>query len=278
MKTLTREFSTAGEFLAFASGGSAIAEPQRVSRETKSKKPGFFEFDGWENALDAAKHGWKAGADKITALSNRISTVAGAKMLRPEYRLETQGMFVDVAEFLTGSPECFWAESEPIEAQGFGRKFTTIDVACSVIWNVSQDEVFMRGSALCALIDLLESAGIRTSVNVVYACGNSSDRKNVFTLSVSVKRADEPLDRDSIAFWLACPDANRRMVFSAYEVDSRTHCLVHDAYGYPMETIASKADLTINRCNHGDPNWRSEASAAAWVVAEAKKQGVVFED
>jgi len=107
------------------------------------------------------------------------------------------------------------------------------------------------------------------NVYAVFAVKGSVQRSVQIDTLVTIKKYDESLDLDRIAFFLAHPSANRRLAFSFKETLPsawRTAVNVPGNYGYPCDT-EDTGDLYFRTMHGRDEAW----SSAEGAVGEVKK-------
>lgn len=70
-----------------------------------------------------------------------------------------------------------------------------------------------RGAAILALLDAIETSGVRVEVELVMRADGVPDVKGHWESTIMMKRAEEPLDLDVAAFALVCPAIHRWLDF-----------------------------------------------------------------
>jgi len=201
-------------------GDTDMADSQRSSRHSESG-------DSWaggsfDNAIGLARNGWKDGADRIAA---RIDTVTGMMPsygTRRELYMERVGPgAIDMGRYLMGHPAPYitWQQIEDENTSGDQIIPILFNVTASA--GVSVETMFNKGAVLCVLIDQLEKSGKRVELTIALAAtnggygGRGSD--DHVTVTVMVKRANDHLAVDRIAFSLAHAACLRRLGFSLWE-------------------------------------------------------------
>ena len=280
---ILHDFRDVAEYLDYAGGPSALPVESRASRDEGDRK--WSGSDNYTEAEGLARHGWPDGLARVQPIADYLAGVIGQKMTRASWQLETTGLFVDVAEYLTGAPECFWNEQEH---EGAGRvpRAVSVYVAGRYHSGVSAEAIARRGAACIALVDTLEEAGARAEVSCVFEVApNVGGYWGTLTFRFVLKRADEPMDRDRLAFWLMNPAAFRRIGFSAMERERSKD--VRKGYGvkkYGGYGVAARVEFTGDGYDRtgifldGNQEFRTDAEAAQWVIRTAEAQGVIFED
>jgi hypothetical protein len=194
------------------------------------REPDFNDTDTYEETIGLTRTGWKAGAERVSALRTQldgaVQTLVAAKAAAISFAVE--GDWVDTGRLLTGDPECCgtW------EAQGdeSSEKVIKIVANVSVSWKVRQETIFARGAACLAAVDILESLGKRVELWV--SIGLSDYRNGRADTHVMAKPAGQPVDTDRLAFVLCHADMFRRILFAHMEINNHdpgscTPCPVH---------------------------------------------------
>jgi hypothetical protein len=213
MDKLVDRFDTFEAFLQ-----RAAIVPGRLKDPTSRRySPSWHGTANFQQALDLAGKGWAEGAAKAAELrasiDHAVHDVINARS--SSYTFDVSGEFVDVGRYLSGEPECFGTDSQ--EAGNNVRPVVKLCVNIAASGAVSPESLVVRGAAIVAAIDILEALGRRVEV---WACKGSESRKAgkaAYEIHVLVKRADQPLDVDRLAFAVAHPACLRRLFFSVME-------------------------------------------------------------
>lgn len=229
----------------------------------------------WPEAKAMALSGWREGLNEIDRYRAQIAPIITEKVLRPQQVFSMAGHYVDVGSFLANDPECFITR-EYEERNYPGRVFKLV---CSISFSaaITPETIIQRGAMVCALVDAIEFAGHRVEVVANDAMSRHSGeayRKGMhkddgwFEVSVTVKKAQQPLEMSDLAFCLAHPAMLRRMMFSAAELEGWSD-YAHD-YGYPSEA-SEKGDRYVAEVFSGTV---PDAKAISWVLSELKGLGI----
>jgi hypothetical protein len=173
----------------------------------------WYGTETFEQAVGLARTGWKEGAEKAAALrasiAGAVNDLIAAKST--SYAYDVAGQWVDVGLHLSGEPECFGVEVEDSAVNS--RPVVKLVFNAAASGSVDAGDLIARGVAAVAAIDILESTGRRVEVWLVKG---GVRRRGVGTNAIRVllKKADQPVDVDRIAFALACPACLRRLLFS----------------------------------------------------------------
>jgi hypothetical protein len=208
--------------------------PKDLTQGAKVKgEEGFFGTETYEEAVELVERGW-SDAEKLKEASTQL-----ALDLNQSVEVSTvhsvSGSMVDVGAFVSGEPECM-IDFRETEAQ----KLVSIGCNMAAASRVEFREFLMRGAMVVTLSDALQKAGYSVEI-VIYAPTSTklNGEGNTSLLTVPVKRADEYLDPDQIAFWFCHPSAFRRHVLAFYESQSPDVVRAmdfhnHGCYGFPM--------------------------------------------
>jgi hypothetical protein len=109
------------------------------------------------------------------------------------------GIDYDMGEMLAGNPEC-WQSIQIADAPVYH-----IAVNPSSHFTSNLRTLVMRGAALCAIIDLLESRGSRMSIEYCYgeSFAGTPRKTDRWHYRLVLKQPDQPLDMRRIADWIA---------------------------------------------------------------------------
>ena len=116
---------------------------------------------------------------------------------------DTTGQDFDMGMAINGEPEC-WYDFAPKDET----KFCHIGVNLFYSCGVGHDVINMRGGAICAIVDALESIGYRCEITCVVAATDYDQ----YAMSTVVKNFGDALDLDRLAFITTHPAMFRRVV------------------------------------------------------------------
>jgi hypothetical protein len=264
--SLTQRFGSVSELLAYAvakQGANIIATAQSGG--------GWTGAHSFVDALALARDGWHEGAVLADAASSALVSNVKALTTLPVPYLDVVGQSVDVGAYLSGEPEAFIAfRSEASQAPG--SRVIRISYHCGVSGGVDASVIVARGAATLALVRILETVGY--SVELILTFGSTpaggSARQQA---SAPLKAADQPLDVERLAFWLAHPAALRYLVFAVFDGWG-----VSVSGNRPADVSAElRGDVHISEATAGNVQWSSAASAHAWILARLADQGVSLE-
>jgi len=251
------------------------------ARRKSSRDDYDLEWSGdltWEQAKQMAVSGWREGMREIDKYRAKIVPIITEKVLRPKQIYSVAGYNVDVGSFMANEPECFIARE--YEERNYPGQIYKIVVSISFSSEIKPETIIQRGAMVCALIDAIEFAGHRAEVICNFASSVSESEEyrqgkykeeGWFEVSVTAKKASQPLDMSDLAFCLAHPAMLRRIMFSTAELEGWSD--FSNVYGYPSEA-SDKGDIYIKEIYSGVV---SDEEAIEWVLSELEKLGINIE-
>ncbi|MER9586495.1 hypothetical protein [Mesorhizobium sp. M0276] len=176
----------------------------------------------WDEAVALARYGWPAGRHQLVRDLNIHATLTKTD-LAPRWSFDYAGAYPDVPRFLGGEMDCM-VDTRP--DQRAVRPIVRIAVSPITFSHVKFEAVSHWGAALVSWIDELEYAGQR--VEVTWISCSKPDTATLqeiaiftahprFTVSFCLKKADQPLEIDRLAFWIMHLAAQRRIQFAVKE-------------------------------------------------------------
>lgn len=229
-------------------GKSGMEKSDRSSRI--EGRPEFFATRTWPEAVKLARFGYHGIADEIESASKYIVDRMTNFIEKEEVIHDVEGHGIDVARFIDGEPEC-WQRIETVTSGGIGNRIVTILVNVGASSGVKASQFKNRGIIMCALVDILQTAGYSCKV-VAYGC-KIGDGDNFLLTSAVVKEPDGSMDAGRMAFALAHAGMYRRLFFSAWEtLDSKMRTMFEIGNGYGMQSTNLLADV-LNEDSDIDP-------------------------
>jgi hypothetical protein len=215
--------------------------------------------DTYDAAYKLASEGWKEGRELLKLELDQLNIETYVR--KPEQYFDVTGDFgFDMGLVMAGEPECVLMErdSQDFQSKLNGPVFRML-VNTAISAGVEVDVIMRRGAAICALTDILENLNVRVEIDVICAAHFGS---HVRTHRFPLKRADESLQIDQIAFCIAHPAIERRFNFIALELFDgwESH-----SYGAPMDVPADDYDIYIPSLTWGSADWQNIASVNNWI-------------
>jgi hypothetical protein len=230
----------------------------------------------WKDSKHLALTGWQKGLTEIDKFQARVNELITSKIVRQKPVYAVAGNYIDIGNYLSNDPECFITK----EYDENNQKGKIITIVCSIGFSaaISPETIIQRGAMVCALIDAIEYAGYRAEVICNKATSTSrfsrdgSNKNNGwFEVDVTVKKANQALNRIELAFCLAHPAMLRRIMFSVAEIEGWSDY----AYCYGCSSTATnKGDIYIEEVFSGVV---SDDRAINWIVTELQKLGITIE-
>ena len=229
-------------------------------------------------AIEFARYGWRKGAEKVERLSSRISHAVGSKMITHVPHFAVAGACFDPGRFCAGDPDCMMDfGTEYRDAPNGNILRLSVSIACSSY--VPNNSITLFGASIVALIDSIEMSGrsveLHLGVTMVY-----------WEFSTLLKSAGEPLDIDRLAFAIAHPASQRKLLFMAQEREPsavRKKC-GFDGGGYhggrpydPDCKPSIGSDIPLPSINQFHEAVQNEGDAVKWILGKLREAGVEVE-
>ena len=229
----------------------------------------------FDEAIKLTKIGWPEGLAKMKDRMELIKSHIPARKLQQELRYEQTGPgTIDMERLKQGHPEP-WVVWRTKEDMVEGDKIVRILYNAAASAFVSTERIFQKGAMICTLIDLLERSGKR--VELVLA--DVSQGRTQITTTVMVKKANDILDMDRLAFALAHSACLRRLGFSIMEQAPKQYrdgCgIPHGGYGRPLD-LTTDDQINIPAQSLYDIAYDIN-DQIGWLRGQLFKQGIVIE-
>jgi hypothetical protein len=258
-------------------GGFLKASQQpSISRANSSKREGRGEeeFSGTRNfdqAIRLAEKGWPEGRAKLmTAMAAAQSTPS----FTPSIVMDVAGAYPIAALAAAGDP-CSMVDLAPVEDRVRPVVRLMIQRAGSSAYDVN--EFMSYGAAVMSYVEGLEVAGFRCEITLCFASDLKSDGDQCTT--VLVKRAEEPIELDRVAFVMVHPAMFRRICFAVFEtIPGLSQVLENNGYGYSRNPRADEAERGqciipgINSIKPGNSALKSPAACLAHIGPVIEEQ------
>lgn len=155
-------------------------------------------------ALFLARNGWKYGAKKAIALSEKL-TIAHAENKKRLYSVA--GGRVSVGRMLSGNPVHML---KPKKIEGKRQVTLFVNVCCNM--SIEPYSMIVRASAVAAICNILEMNGYSTEIVSIYG----ATRFGLVDVQASIvlKKAGNKLNINDIVFGLGHPSFQRRFLFA----------------------------------------------------------------
>ena len=137
------------------------------------------------------------------------------------------GFHPNVPNYLRGIPTDMIAQRQNKKSQKIIN--IVVNTTCSAL--ISADSIEKAGAYYYTIIDLLEKSGYRCNI---YSMANYWDSKDEGYMIVKVKTDREPFNQEKLAFTIAHPSFQRRIVFKWQECCNVKGEPTQNAYGRPV--------------------------------------------
>lgn len=255
-----------------------------VSHSGETDWNGGVSFD---EALQLARDGWAEGADRLADMTARLEGRLANRVIvqLPGYSVVGPGV-LDMGRYLNGHPEPFmvWRDGEVSAETESPRGVLRVLVNGCSSWHVDAEAIFWRGAAAVAIVDMAERSGARVEVEMTERVVNYSNGSNHSAdTRVMLKRAQDHVPTELLAFALAHPATLRRLTFGYWETLSESERAAlaftpHGFYGRPDDVPESeRGDVIYIPTLLGPGPFGSAESTAKWVIAELAKCGIEVE-
>jgi len=238
--TRTIEFNNFDDFLHTARNVPRHRSSGKAS-ETHGPSERWDMDAGWDGANELANRGWSDGLAKMARARDLVDMPDQSdRSIQAQAFYSDEGDEVDIDRYLDGEPECM-IQFTPEITPSYGR-VAKIIVNLAASCSVSAATQYHRGAAACILIDALESAGVRCEVWCLPFCGrNGHDR---FVSKILVKRPDQHVEPDRMAYMLAHPAVMRRLGFRLLEQQEKpwARWSKGGCYGSPIDLPKSETE------------------------------------
>lgn len=266
------EFGNFDELLQWAEAAPNIYG-HYASTETSDERDSFTKTRSWEDAVSLAQFGWPEGAEKARKLLTQFEARLGDRLVLPQYiYAAAPGYGFDVSRVVEGDPE-HWFEIDPqtVIADGVGQVIR-VHVNGSASAMIKADHLITRGTAIACLVNLLElSGGFRCEV--VARLTSAYHGAVMGTVDLTIKRPDEEMSLDKLAFFIAHPSALRRVGFHIYE-----RIMPHQhwgTYGSVNDVIPLAGEITFQSM-HGLDGWADPKQVPELVAEQLTAMGVTL--
>ncbi|MHC1764598.1 MAG: hypothetical protein AB9869_09855 [Verrucomicrobiia bacterium] len=254
MKTETRSFTGWADFIDLV---RRPPSPDVDAHSTHDRQEWTWTKD-YDEALRLAMTGWAEGFRQVTVRADAIARAQAGLEMTSHYA--EAGDEVDVGLYLTGEPECMI--EFPLEPKR--KPVVRFVVSAAFSARVDAEAIYNRGAAVLAAIDVLESAGVRVELDLDESI--EADRRE-FRRTIPLKAADDPVDRDKLAFAICHPSTLRRLIFRLHEQEGikRWREMGGGSYGRPRNPKVT--DAVVIPCMRGNDGFASQEEATAFANA-----------
>jgi hypothetical protein len=211
------------------------AERKPLNHEKRSSRregnADFFGTHHFDEAVDLARFGWPKGRE------NMMSAMAEAQLqpcMTPSYTMDVAGAYPIAAVAAAGDP-CSMVDLTPVEDRV--RPIIRLVVLRNGTASYTAKHLTSYGAVALSYIEGLESAGFRVEVEIGFSddFGHGHELTKNHT-AVIVKRSQDPLDIDKMAFCLTHAAMWRRLCWGVWESSPDVEAKLPHGYGRTRET------------------------------------------
>lgn len=221
MNRLNEHYETLGEFIAAAE--RAPLNSEKASRSTSSTSTEWTGTSSFEEAVKLARHGWPEGRRKLVSA---LAQAQAAPRVSPAMVMDVAGAYPVAALAAAGDP-CSMVDLSPVEDRV--RPIVRLVIQRGGSSAYSASEFTNYGAAVLSYVEGLEAAGFRCEIVASFA---ADLRELHHMLSVTVKRAEEPIEMDRMAYVLTHASFFRRIAFAVKESTPGVHEALGSSYGH----------------------------------------------
>jgi hypothetical protein len=227
------EFDGLADMVSFIKNTEQHPDAERSSERETSSASWDLNTD-MPRSLEIAEAGgnWAEGIDKM---AEGVAQAAEQRQgIGQEMVHSVQGFAVDVPAYLAGDPDNMWTMDG--QAESSSAPVITIGIA-SLNSTTSAAAAANRGIAAMSLVDVLEEAGHRCEVKIIWDNASAYGGNCRSCLSVLVKNAGEPWQPGPCSFMMAHPAARRRLGFAVNERGNAASAkITQNGYGHGRDT------------------------------------------
>lgn len=242
----------------------------------------------WDKAVSLSRDGWPEGRERVEERMEKFKLDVSQRVKEvpvPTLTHSVAGAFPDIGAFLQGEPESMitW-ESLPKSDQ-----IVHLVLNQAASGSISGNAIINKGAALLAFAEFMELHGRRVEITAmdIWLPGHSLGGGVYAESRMPLKRADESLQIDQVAFALAHPAAMRRIGFAFAERLAepwRSAIGLPSMYGGVADTKWDRGDVyfgAMSSASFGDAdihvNWTYDESASRWLIETLRRSGILEE-
>ncbi len=221
MDRLNHHYSTLGEFVA-----AAEREPLNYLKSSRDESQIAKDWTGsatFEDAVKLSREGWPEGRRNLMAA---IAEAQAAPRISPAITMDVAGAYPIAALAAAGDP-CSMVDLSPVEDRV--RPIVRLVIQRGGSSAYSAQEFTNYGAAVLSYVEGLEGAGYRCEIVASFAADLTNLRH---MLSVTVKRAEEPIEMDRLAYVLTHTAFFRRIAFAVKESTPGVAEALGSSYGH----------------------------------------------
>ena len=225
-RQLLVEVDSIAQLLYWAEKAPQVWEREPTSREENSHRTNWTGTETFEEALSLARNGWPEGRELMEKVLEAYRPKAYQRPI-PKTSWDVAGATPDVPRYVAGAPD---AMIPPDDMHAEQKPIVRLVVHITYAAVVSPQAIINWGAAMVSHIHKMEEAGLQVEVTGVWYSTPSERAASGgphVAIRFPLKAADQQLNLDRLAFWLAHPSSLRRIEFSCMErmdVERWYHC------------------------------------------------------
>lgn len=236
MTTDRFQFDTLAAFLDEVSQPPKRKDMENASQRTNPEQADWFGSTSYEHAESLARKGWPEGLARMEQTRQAVQIPTGLESLTPSPVMAEEGDEILVDRYLDGESDHFLAF--PVVMTPRAGRVALIVVNIGGNSDIMAGAYFNRGAAALAVVDAMEAAGVRCEVQI---CQRSAmGKKRACQWFATIKQAEEPLDLDRMAFFLASQSVQRRFSFRLRERSAAPKAWIDGSYGRSQNVPAEE--------------------------------------
>jgi hypothetical protein len=180
----------------------------------------------FEDAVKLAVEGWPKGREN---LMDAMAQAASMPSMTPSFTMDVAGAYPIAAIAAAGDP-CSMVDLSPVEDRV--RPIVRLVVCRNGSASYSAKDFLNYGAAVLSYIEGLEAAGFRVEIEMAFVGQYSDGSCSKHYMGVIVKRAEDHLELDKLAFCLTHVAMFRRLGFAVKESTPGVWEQLGGSYGY----------------------------------------------
>jgi len=223
MKTYVSLFDSYNELITKAISGEANDNLSSSSLESRNGNLSFTGTRSWADCLSMINAGWPEGRDTVYRFTQEYGAIWAKFFPNKDYsdvlKPDITGSVPNIAAYIAGEPECMFEffRDEEQERLIAGCKLQRIIICGNASAYIKAEVIYQFGSLIAALVNSMEMAGFSVELWIVWKSKRDNQQVEYFC---PLKKFQERLDIDKLAFSLAHPSMLRRIIFSLIEQEN----------------------------------------------------------
>ncbi|MBI1363724.1 MAG: hypothetical protein GC134_07035 [Proteobacteria bacterium] len=210
------EVDSIAQLLHWAENAPQVWESDPASRQKSPDRAEWTGTKSFEDAVRLGRFGWPEGRQLLEKVLEDYKPPQYQQPV-PKITWDVAGGTPDVPRYVAGAPDAMIPPDENVRQQ---KPIVRLVVHITYAAVVSPKAIINWGAGMVSHIHRLEAAGVQVEVTGVwYSTPSDHIMSNGPQVAIRfpLKRADQALNLDRIAFWLAHPSSFRRIEFSCLE-------------------------------------------------------------